>query len=90
MITTNRHHESVSDFGRMLLAVDERIQAIELSWEYARPWRQTTGFPFGKWPPGTASRFASPRRRTAGPDPASGSGRSRAGSGPTAGARLRS
>jgi hypothetical protein len=36
MITTNRHHESVSDFGRMLLDVDERIQAIELSWEYAR------------------------------------------------------
>jgi hypothetical protein len=36
MITTNRHHESVSDFGRMLLDVDERVQAIELSWEYAR------------------------------------------------------
>jgi hypothetical protein len=36
MITTNRHQESVSDFGRMLLDVDERIQAIDLSWEYAR------------------------------------------------------
>jgi hypothetical protein len=36
MITTSRHHESVSDFGRMLLDIDERIQAIELSWEYAR------------------------------------------------------
>ena len=36
MITTNRNHESVSDFGRTLLDVDERIQAIELSWEYAR------------------------------------------------------
>jgi hypothetical protein len=36
MITTNRHHDSVSDFGRMLLDVDERVQAIELSWEYAR------------------------------------------------------
>ena len=36
MITTNRHHESVSDFGRMLLDIDERLQAIELSWEYAQ------------------------------------------------------
>lgn len=36
MIATNRHHESVSDFGRMLLDIDERIQAIELSWDYAR------------------------------------------------------
>jgi hypothetical protein len=36
MITTDRNHESVSDFGRTLLDVDERIQAIELSWEYAR------------------------------------------------------